>query len=512
MKKKLNVVLKYYNYYNNEQGFAMPIAVVLGLIMLLIGGTMLLRSLGDQVTASAQKATSRALGAAETGITHYQAFIISNKIIATYPDCVGIRNSTTGACPDTSPTASWANASSIPGVSSLCGGGSSQAQTINGYSTTNWQDVDTNDASKGQYKLVSYTYTPNTGTPANTAPGTGTLTVQGRINQVGTSSQATATVGTGTTQLQVSISINPPPNTQSINAGLWATSFSFNGNGKANANVLDSSCGSVSSSFDTSHLGNLPSPPYAVNILGKYTKEVVAFPPLPNNNTYIDPTGSNVNAISTLTCNNLLIKPNANVTFPQNNDVDSNGKVYGSASPPSTNATYTYVIPNCKNGTSIDLSGTSSVTLGVSGQETIIFYVDGDITATGNGGIAPYRNIGANTTTKVIFYVQGNIKLAGNGSTFDPSYFQFYKYGPGLIELTGNGSSYAFIFAPQADTKITGNGDVNGALWTKTITDSGNGSVNQGMINISALQTPTLQGNNNVLGSITSWQRQEASP
>ncbi|HEY9782431.1 MAG TPA: hypothetical protein V6D09_20100 [Leptolyngbyaceae cyanobacterium] len=50
-----------------EQGFVMPIAIGLGLIIILIGATMIMRSHGDQLTASAQKATTDSLNVAETG-------------------------------------------------------------------------------------------------------------------------------------------------------------------------------------------------------------------------------------------------------------------------------------------------------------------------------------------------------------------------------------------------------------------------------------------------------------
>lgn len=52
MNKKLKVALKRRA---SEQGFALPIALGLGFVMLLIGATMIMRSQGDQVTASAQK-------------------------------------------------------------------------------------------------------------------------------------------------------------------------------------------------------------------------------------------------------------------------------------------------------------------------------------------------------------------------------------------------------------------------------------------------------------------------
>ncbi|PSB46128.1 hypothetical protein C7B80_14570 [Cyanosarcina cf. burmensis CCALA 770] len=50
-------------------GFAMPIAMALGFIMILIATILVMRSQGDQTTAQAQKATAQSLAVAEGGIT-----------------------------------------------------------------------------------------------------------------------------------------------------------------------------------------------------------------------------------------------------------------------------------------------------------------------------------------------------------------------------------------------------------------------------------------------------------
>ena len=72
MNKKLKIALIYRT---SEQGFALPVAIGLGLIMLLIGATMIVRSQGDQVTASAQKATASSFDTTETGITRIQLLL-----------------------------------------------------------------------------------------------------------------------------------------------------------------------------------------------------------------------------------------------------------------------------------------------------------------------------------------------------------------------------------------------------------------------------------------------------
>jgi hypothetical protein len=53
----------------SDRGFAMPVAIGLGLIILLIAATLIMRSQGDRVTASAQKATAQGLAIAEGGLS-----------------------------------------------------------------------------------------------------------------------------------------------------------------------------------------------------------------------------------------------------------------------------------------------------------------------------------------------------------------------------------------------------------------------------------------------------------
>lgn len=232
----------------NDRGFAMPVAIGLGLIILLIAATMLARSRGDQVTASAQKSTNQGLSAAETGVTRYQSLINNNRVIATYKDCAGTRNAS-GVCSDTGTTKSWANATTISGITS-CSGGGSATPVINASSIL-WQDVDppnaatgyAGDPSKGQYRLVSYVYpAPGTTGTVGVAPGIGQLIVEGRVNQVGSGSTATTGTGTATTRLLVNIPVEQGDSRTVPVPGLWFSSGNLGpnvGNGNTiNGNLL----------------------------------------------------------------------------------------------------------------------------------------------------------------------------------------------------------------------------------------------------------------------------------
>jgi len=455
-----------------DQGFALPLAVGMGLIMILVGMTMIGRSQNDSITASAQKATTRGLSAAETGITRYQSFINQYRAIATYD------------------RGGWADASnnSIP---EICGS-SSEADAIEAAAATDWQDI-----SDGQYRLIDYDYTADDPSQPNQAPGTGTLIVEGQVNQ-------TNQAGTAISRLQVTI----PVVLQNIDGperiGLWGTHFTMSGNSEARANVLDSSCGS-SAAFPLDHLGY---PPFSPSTKGTVTKQVIPFPDLPNNNVYQPPT-SNINTI------NCPVQPNNDdVTYPR---INGDNVVTDISTGTTDSPIYTYRVC-ADNRQSIDLTGNGDVNLGRTGNETIILYLDGNWRVTGNGGIHVYQNPSTEKTTKVIIYVNGNVDITGNGAVNpgNTEQLQIYKYGGDPtdtdpeVRTSGNGDINAFIFAPQGEVNMTGNGSIKGAVWASKFSAYGNGGLVQiepDIIDFSELEISPPQ--TNAIRSVASWQRQE---
>lgn len=142
MNKKLKLV---FEYCSGEQGFALPIAVGMGLVMILISTTLLVRSQGDKVTALAQMNTARSLGLSEVGVTRTQSAFKQNSTLAATPYNV---NSATNS-------AVWTASSLLAGVGA---GG--------------WIPVST----FGNYRIVSYV-------PDNPGTGIGTLEVSGKAPQ-----------------------------------------------------------------------------------------------------------------------------------------------------------------------------------------------------------------------------------------------------------------------------------------------------------------------------------------
>jgi Tfp pilus assembly protein PilX len=468
----------------SDKGFALPIAMGLGLIMLLIAGTMIMRSQGDRTIASAQKATNRGLSAAETGISRYQSLINNNRVIAKYDACIQ-RDATTGNCSDTGTVTSWANASAIPGIATCTGANGSSA--VISATTGGWQDVDSSDSSKGQYKLRDYIYTPDSGIAANTPPGTGTLTVDGRVNQVGNGNTATEGVGTATTRLQVNIRV-AKQSLSGLIPGLWVQNVAQNmGSNKVDGNILVSGC-----------------------------------PPLPtgvSQSNLKDPTTQSVAANPNSTMPDTPTLPSSNL-YSINGRTNAPGGVWGETFPrgtdqPQPDGSYTYLITS-----NLDNPSASNITI-QSGKK-VIFFVQGNINISGNTNI----NVGGDPSQMQIY---------GNTNQLQPNGTNTLKYGgcasgsscpTTSVKAGGTGSISALIHAPDATGAIAGGAggcDANssppkgfvGAVWIKKWDYSYASNTTNTLVCAKGDYGSFLATQDNAppsISSITTWQRQEVQP
>ncbi len=496
MNKKLENTLKYCN---SEQGFAMPIVMGIGLIMLLISATMIVRSQGDQVTASAQKSTTQALSAAETGITRYQSLINNNRLIAMY--------SRTG-------TPGWTTASSIPKINTCTGG---SAAKVIAAAIPDWQDVDSTNPSKGQYRLIDYTYGPTPGV----VPGTGTLTVEGRVNQSGSSSTATAGAGTATTRLVVNIPvINQPSN--SVAAGLLLKNVIQNiDRNKIQGNIVVSAC-------------SLPSGVSNSNVSDTTKYQAIAEPDIIFPDTPALPDLTKLNTIFPATMDDRIWGE----TLPKVGDINSDRTAYaaGVSLLPSS-PTYSYLI----NG---DLAKSGGADIVIRPNAKVIFYVQGNIDIGGSAeinkdGYPKNLQIYGNTFQR---NPDGTIKL-GTGILLNKPLTKYgcpvgitlpillspvsdligYDCPTTSVSLNGGGSINALVHAPDATGSVAGSG---GGCDTSTNPPSGGGFIGGVWIKKWDRQSNNAgpmvcaYGNySDYLGfqqetqpsitSITSWQRQE---
>lgn len=120
------------------------------------------------------------------------------------------------------------------------------------------------------------------------------------------------------------------------------------------------------------------------------------------------------------------------------------------------------------------------------GRETLTILGDVTLILTGGAGTRAIDVTGnasviiaADSSLKV--YAEGDILIAGNGlanANAQPVSAQFWGVGepalPPSIQLAGNGSLQAVVYAPFADVQINGNGDIMGSVVGSTITLTGN--------------------------------------
>lgn len=202
---------------NQQAGFALPVSIGMGLIILLVGLTMLLRSQDSQVNAIAQKDTAKSLNAAESGVNEIRALMNQHRAIANFPACESPRDPD-GTCPDSgSSIESWALPNNISKILSKCGVDRT-GEVIN-LANRAWTNVDDDDPSQGEYRLLSY-------------DGSGVAIVQGRVNE-GQPSESVS-------ELQVSFPVSPAPI-----ANLWVSTGANTSQIDLDARILGP-CGSGS--------------------------------------------------------------------------------------------------------------------------------------------------------------------------------------------------------------------------------------------------------------------------
>ena len=201
--------------YASEKGFALPVVIGMGLIMTLIGMTMIMRSQGDQVTAVAQKGTAQSVATAEAGIAQVLSFINSVRIVADKD----LKN--------------WQNAYDKSYV-----GGCSDVPDAIKYANKNWITI---NGKKDRFKIEDYDY----------SSGEGTLKVKAKSNLNKTPS---------ITVLEVTI---PVKSQSSSVPGLFVKQANLSNN-EIDGNVLISGCDLSGSNIDKSNVnGQVSHSPFA---------------------------------------------------------------------------------------------------------------------------------------------------------------------------------------------------------------------------------------------------------
>jgi len=461
----------------SDRGFALPVAVAMGFIILLIAATLIMRSQGDGITAAAQMNTAQSLSVAEGGVvrsisnlknTNNGAYLklnydpLNTTTSKTYLGPNGTLDDGDG---EASAVDEWTNP---PSVGACVTAGSIPTGLTSG------------SIGSGSYQLKAYRYRDPDGT-ANNGDEVGDLVVQGQQ-------------GSGISQLQVTVPIVQSAVTGSF-PGLYASNSVNLGNndvlkvagqtGSA-ANVVCKSC-TVSTAQCS---GGTPTAAGLASAVGKGPnsdidgKVIIGDPQIPSVPTAPTTTCSSTSGTN---CQNNIGVISGSMTLPRSSDV-TNRSTWGV----STSTPYHYVV------SSISLSGNDTLTVNTSNAPVYI-YVTGDVSL---GGNATINHTGS----------PERLRLYGNPADANNSNDQ-------TITINGGSSATSiFIYAPDATVGINGGSsdpDILGTVWAKTWNGS---SSNNAEIRVPD-NMPTLLGGSYsgagtqaiTSGSPSSWQRQSTN-
>ncbi len=466
MNKKLKVAL---TRRPSEQGFALPIALGLGFVMLLIAATMIMRSQGDRTTAFAQQDTAGSLSLNEVGVTRIQS------VFKQVPSLASRRYDTT-----TSPAIDEWTSFFTSGPAAACSA-SSPLPSILGTSTNGWISL----SGYGHFKVVKYT--PNT-----PSAGVGTLEVLGTTDKNTTTLSSNNKPQAAISSLSVQIPYATTSGPATSPPGLWAGTLGSVGSNASigstqqqiNGNVLTQDCNT--SNFNICN--NFPSSnPHSCNTSNWTVSSApyIPFPSLPALPSHVAARAS----VTTLGTGNIILPDN----------------VPGISADPGTTDTYSYLVPSI----SVD-------SLTISPGKKVRLYVQGNIELKGNAGISGETNA---------LQIYGSNAAGTNGPavnyrlTTDTT----GSYTTTAIETRGGAFIHAFIFAPAAIAGVKGGGSGGGfygSMWVRTWAGPPFGSSsNKIVINVpstfdwSLLPSSLLTGGGlpgQTIQPLAEWQRKES--
>ncbi|MCZ8250021.1 MULTISPECIES: hypothetical protein [unclassified Microcystis] len=417
---------------NKEKGFALPLAVLIGLILMVTGMTMIMRAQGDQSKVIAQKARADSLTSSEVGLARVQDLLNSVRVMATVD-----RNCTSGDC--------WQNAEVVANPSTdlqkhlkklvdaapSCSNPNdadtlkAKIRELRDLSADKWVDLGNNR----YYRVVGYDY----------RTGMGVLTLEGRSRKSPEKDLTNIAINRDSddnaasrNRVVVTIPIlDAPPlafNRTTVPA-LWiseGTADNGANGAKFQGDVVEEVewPGCNINQDKIQQPTTAPNPPYTAQFVG------VFFPNLPPTPTGL-PSGQNIPLLNT------------SQTFPRKN---ADGAIIDTPSTRTIDGksvqVYEYIVNN------INLSGSDKIT--IEPGQRVAFYVKGNI----NGAIEHNcSSVSPPTVCK-----SGNLQIyADNGlGSANPQ-----------ICLKGTQTLQAFIFAPDYSLGKTDNGTFIGAAWGK---------------------------------------------
>jgi hypothetical protein len=419
---------------SNSQGFVLPMVIGLGLVITLIGITMIVRSGDDKVNAVMQEQSSQSLSIAESGISRVASQLLQARgllqksyVPAAYAAEFGLgaelnewgtltaRDIVTGTnqCPPPANNNNEPYAFQKVPVT---------AQTID----------------LGTYQLLAYYYNN----------GKGTLLVEGI--------KGTEEIDRSQNRVKVQIPITDRPDTNPGIASVMANKINLK-----QSDVTGKITCTDATLCPITCVGTEPTLNELRAAIGASSGNAVITNPdggLPDIK------------VSSMKIPDIPKAP-ANATVHSLGDITSGSTFNPASYAASPDGNYYFQIAN------IDITGNAFEiqTSGISNTAKVIFYVSGDIDQGGNGDIKPVLSSGQQPTL-------GQIRIYGGSSDGTMPTSQRFA-------LSGNACTMAFIHAPKADLSIDGGGNgcsdlpspmtgtnVYGAVWANTYNELGNTS------------------------------------
>ena len=446
-KLKIALIRRYSN-----QGFALPLAVGMGFVMLLIATTLMMRSQGDETTAKVQKNTAQSLTVAEGGIARslfnlqqqnngaYLALSYDpiNTAVSPQKTFLGPNGILDDGDGETTEVNQWSDPPNRPPCTPSTGSipipTGLESGTIGTGSSVN-------------YTVKAYRYRDPDGAPRS-GDETGTLLING--DQSSAKSQVQVTIPI--VQSALSGSFPGLYASNSINLGNNDILRVAGQNGSS-ANIICKDC--VVPPAQCS--GNKPTQAGLEAAVGKNNNGVIdgsiyignpQLPPLPTAPATACSGTSGPNCSINLGSFNVSTMAN----LPRPSDVTnraawaiSNPTAWGTA----VNEPYHYVITDMGIGNNVVTVDTSTA--------PVYLYVSGNVTMNGGGGIAHTGR-------------PADLRLYGKPADANNSNDQ-------TITISGGSqASRIFIYAPDATVGINGGSndpDILGAVWAKTWNASG---------------------------------------
>jgi hypothetical protein len=417
---------------NKEKGFALPLAILIGLILMVTGMTMMMRAQGDQSKVIAQRARADSLRSSEVGLARVQDLLNSVRVMARVDS-----NCTSGDCWEkaevvTNPSTDLQRhlkklVDAAPSCSNPNNADTLKAKIneLRGLSANTWFELGNNR----YYRVVGYDYSIGT--------GRGVLTLEG-LSRTSAATDLTNTAinrdiddnAASRNRVVVTIPIldfRPLAFNRTTVPALWISDGTADDGATFEGDVVEEvarpECKNKQDKIKQPTT-DTPSPPYTAQFVG------VFFPNLP-------PIPGSIPNLGGLTTSQ---------TFPMTGDTPTPRTINGKDVD-----VYEYIVNN------INLSDSDKIT--ITPGKRVVFYVRGNI----NGAIE--HNCGTTTACT------GNLQIYANNEL---------KSTTPQICLRGSQTLQAFIFAPDYSLGKTGTGTFIGAAWGKNwgkITDCPSSSV-----------------------------------